>query len=185
MIETAAPIRLGAQGRLELAGAGGARGPGVTAAPPGAMEHAGRLLARRPRTAAELTRALLAAGFRPDEVDAATARLEHLGLVDDREFARQWLAERCARRPMGRAALVAGLEAKGVAPEVAREVVDETGYDEEARAVEVATRLLPQTARGSVGRQAAALHARLTRRGFSTEAVEAALRAVLPPEGWD
>ncbi|HEX2049744.1 MAG TPA: regulatory protein RecX [Actinomycetota bacterium] len=184
MIEAAARIRLGAQGRLELAPPAGGAAP-RPGAPRGAMEHAGRLLGRRPRTAAELVRSLRSAGFGPDEVEAAIARLRELGLVDDREFARQWLAQRCARRPTGRAALVAALEAKGVAAAVAREAVEEAGYDEEAQAVEVAARLLPTVGRGSVARQAAALHGRLVRRGFSAEAVEAAVRAVLPPDGWD
>jgi regulatory protein len=158
-------------------------------APPGAyrdcMERAGKWLALRPRTRSELGGRLLDSGFAPEVVDAALSRLEELGLVDDLDYARSWLEQRVARRPLGADALVEELAAKGIDRATAEEAVTEVAGDEAQRATEAATALLPKVARHPLPDQGARLLNNLLRRGFAEEVAVEAVRAVLPPEGWD
>jgi regulatory protein len=86
----------------------------------------------------ELERRLARAGYEPDEVAAAVADLEEVGLVDDERFARE-LAESKRRRGMGRRAGLAALRAKGVDREIAEQAVGEVNPEDEAdRAYELA-----------------------------------------------
>jgi regulatory protein len=86
----------------------------------------------------ELERRLARAGYEPDEVAAAVADLEEVGLVDDERFARE-LAESKRRRGMGRRAGLAALRAKGVDREIAELAVGEVNPEDEAdRAYEMA-----------------------------------------------
>jgi regulatory protein len=149
------------------------------------MERAGRLLAGRARSERELTDRLGAAGFSPETVDAALHRLRELSLVDDSDFARVWVDQRAATRGLGRAALVAELRAKGVETAVAEAAIDEAGLDEIARATELAASLMRRVGRRPLERQASSLWQMLRRKGYSSEAAQEAVKAVLPPEGWD
>lgn len=149
------------------------------------MARAGHLLARRSRSRGELEGRLTAAGFDPEIVAAALDRLAQLGLVDDEAFARRWVEERAMSKGFGAAKLLAELAGKGVADDVAQDVVAEASSDESDRARAVALRLAPRVARRPLRAQAAALQAMLLRRGFDEDSTEAAIRAVLPPEGWD
>jgi regulatory protein len=150
-----------------------------------AMERAGRLLTLRPRTRIEMVERLADAGFDAEVVAATVDRLEELRLVDDAAFARQWIEERARTRGRPPAVLLRELAAKGVDPTVAREALEEMGPDEAAQAAGVAARLVPRYTDLPLHRQAARLLAALGRRGFSEEAAEAGVRAVLPPAGWD
>ena len=148
-----------------------------------ALARAGRLLARRPRTEAELRHRLTDAGLSEDAVAAALERLRALRLVDDEAFARQWVEERARTRPRSGAALRAELHAKGIAGEVAESAV--AGFDDEAQALALAERSLPRLAGNSPSVQALKLHRLLLRRGFDAAVAERTARALLPPEGWD
>lgn len=161
-------------------GAAGSPGDGIG----DAMRKAGRLLALRPRTAREMRDRLALAGFDTDVVDAAVARLEELRLVDDLAFAVQWIEER-SRRGRGPAALSLELEAKGVDAETAGHAFEVAGVDEGREAQRWAERLLPKVNHWPLRYQASYLHAALARRGYSPEATEDAIKAVLPPDGWD
>jgi regulatory protein len=150
-----------------------------------AMSRAGRLLILRARTESEVRSRLLDSGFGPDTATRVIDRLRELHLVDDAEFAREWIEERTRRKSAGPRILVTELRAKGVADEVIDEAVAEAFPDEGARAQEVAASLLPKWSGLTLERQVSRLGAALARKGFSEEAVEAGVRAVLPPEGWD
>lgn len=103
-----------------------------------AKDRALRLLSVRSRSRVELERRLARAGYEPDEVEAAIADLEEVGLVDDERFARE-LAEAKRRRGMGRRADLAALRAKGVDREIAEQAVGEVNPEDEAdRAYELA-----------------------------------------------
>ena len=107
-------------------------------------ERALRLLSVRSRSKAELRQRLLRADFEPDEVDAALADLESVGLIDDEAFARE-LAEHQRRKGMGRRAALSGLRVKGVDRELAERVADDVNPEDEAeRAMEVAAKRLPR-----------------------------------------
>jgi regulatory protein len=150
----------------------------------GALGRAGRLLARRPHSAAELRERLAAAGFQPPAIEGALRRLTELGLVDDRAFADAWIEHRAGRGLSG-SAIRAELGARGVDPAVAEEALERAGLDDGARARSLAAAWVAKVARLPLERQAARLQGMLLRRGFEPEVAEAATRAVLPPAGWD
>ena len=149
------------------------------------MSRAGRLLILRARTESEIRARLLDSGVAPDVVVKVVDRLKELNLVDDADYARSWIEERTRRKSAGPRMLIAELQAKGVAQEVIDVAVATAFPDEAARAEEVAASLLPKWSGLPLQRQIARLGAALARKGFSEEAVEAGMRAVLPPEGWD
>lgn len=77
-----------------------------------------RLLTARARTRAELEAQLAKRGY-PDEVSVAVLdRLAQVGLVDDEDFAEQWVRSRRQNAGKGKRALAAELRNKGVDNEV-------------------------------------------------------------------
>ncbi|MGE2727500.1 recombination regulator RecX [Mycolicibacterium pulveris] len=73
-----------------------------------------RLLTVRARTRAELAGQLTKRGY-PDDVSARVLdRLAHVGLVDDADFAEQWVRSRRQNAGKGKRALAAELRNKGV-----------------------------------------------------------------------
>jgi len=133
-----------------------------------AFEAAGRLLAHRARSVAELESRLSRKGFDAETVAATLARLADLNLLDDDAFARQRAAG-LARRGSGPRLIRARLAAAGITGDAARQALDdalEGGEDALAR------RTLERRY-GDLGdadrdtrRKAAAY---LVRRGFSPE----------------
>lgn len=94
-----------------------------------------RLLTARARTRAELAGQLAKRGY-PDDVSAGVLdRLADVGLVDDRDFAEQWVRSRHVNAGKGKRALVAELRTKGVDDEViTAALADVDGGAERARA---------------------------------------------------
>src|SRR6476646_10328976 len=77
-----------------------------------------RLLTARARTRAELEGQLSKRGY-PDDVSAQVLdRLSRAGLVDDADFAEQWVRSRRANAGKGKRALAAELRTKGVDDDV-------------------------------------------------------------------
>jgi regulatory protein len=73
-----------------------------------------RLLTARARTRAELAAQLGKRGY-PDDVSAQVLdRLAEVGLVDDADFAEQWVSSRRVNAGKGKRALAAELRTKGV-----------------------------------------------------------------------
>jgi SOS response regulatory protein OraA/RecX len=110
-------------------------------------------------------------------------RLQDLSLLDDLAFARVWVAERSVTR--GPALLAHELRAKGVAEDTIQDALEAARRDEGAAAVERAGAWLGRVADRPLYEQAARIQEMLLRRGFSHDAAEEAVKAVLPPEGWD
>ena len=150
-----------------------------------AMERAGRLLSVRARTEKEIRDRLTEAEFDGDVVEAAVLRLTELGLIDDMDFAREWVRDRSARKGLGPRALEAELALKGVPKDIVIDVLKAETGDEETRAAEVAAAYVRKVVRFPLSEQGARLTQMLMRRGFSYEAAERGAKAVLPPEGWD
>lgn len=149
-----------------------------------AREAALRLLERTRRTRSDLARRLRDKGYAAATVEQALDRLAGVGLVDDAEYARAYLAGRRQRRPAGMRRIEQELRARGVAAEDiarARERLDQEqgGVDELAGARRVVAQAERRT-RGldpRVRRQR--LYALLARRGFDPEVI----RTVLEPGG--
>ena len=150
-----------------------------------AMARAGRMLTLRARTEKELIDRLEQAGFEQAVVAAVLARLRELSLVDDAAFARSWIEERTRRKASGPVLLADELRAKGIDESLVAEVIGDAFPDESARAAEVAAGLIGKWSHLPLPQQAARLAAALGRKGFSTDAIEAAVASALPPEGWD
>lgn len=143
-----------------------------------AREKCLRLLTRRARSAEELRRRLRTAGFEQNTIEAVLADLERVGLVDDEEFARLWVADRRRSGQAGRHRLRWELRRKGISDDLIRASVDEA-IDDEA---EVEQALV--AARRRLGDKPADVEAllRLRRfllgRGYGYGTVEAALRRI-------
>jgi regulatory protein len=84
-----------------------------------------RLLTARSRTRSELAGQLAKRGY-PDEVAATVLnRLAAVGLIDDADFAEQWVRSRRARAGKGKRALAAELRTKGVDADVIAAALDD------------------------------------------------------------
>jgi regulatory protein len=90
-----------------------------------ALNAAARFLEVRSRSVDEVRRHLTQAGYRPDLVAAAVARLTDIGMLDDAAFARMWVESRDRARPRSESALRRELTLKGIDCELAAEVLDE------------------------------------------------------------
>ncbi|MGZ8813647.1 MAG: recombination regulator RecX [Mycobacterium sp.] len=77
-----------------------------------------RLLAARARTRAELEGQLAKRGYSDDVSATVLDRLTRVGLVDDADFAEQWVRSRRVHAGKGKRALAAELRNKGVDSEV-------------------------------------------------------------------
>jgi len=142
-----------------------------------AKKIAFRYLARA-RTTKQVRERLLEEGFGEDVVGEVVGRLEELGLLDDREFARAWVEERLRLRPRWRRALKEELLRKGISEEVAEEALDEELSEvDEARLAEGLLRRAEGRYRNLEPDKALRrMRDFLLRRGFSWETVKEVTR---------
>ncbi|HEV2105024.1 MAG TPA: regulatory protein RecX [Candidatus Eisenbacteria bacterium] len=148
--------------------------------PAAAREAALRLLERTRRTRADLARRLRDKGYAPATVTAVLDRLAEVGLVDDVEFARAYLAGRWGRRPAGWRRLQQELRVKGVAEAdvaAARARIEarEGAVDELGTARKLAEQARPRYARLEPRAREQRLYALLARRGFDADVIRRAL----------
>ncbi|MGH7763086.1 MAG: regulatory protein RecX [Candidatus Dormibacteraceae bacterium] len=151
--------------------AAGARKPTV-----GALDAGLRLLGRRAHSRSELRRKLGRRGYVEAEVDAAVARLDELGYLDDRTFAEGHVRRR--QSGLGPRALSAELSARGVDRRVAASAL--AGFDAEtqlASATVLAKRLYGRKADTGFREMLESVGPKLLRRGFSPGVARAACQA--------
>jgi regulatory protein len=137
-----------------------------------------RLLGRRAHSRTELRRKLGRRGYSPGETEAAMARLDELGYLDDRSFAEGLVRRRGALR--GPMALSAELAARGVDREQADAAL--AGFDRDAQlasATRLAERLYAKQPGLAYREMLNRIGSKLMRRGFSSTIVRAACQAVL------
>lgn len=90
-----------------------------------------RLLTGRARTRAELSAQLTKRGY-PDDVGVQVLdRLTDVGLVDDRDFAEQWVRSRHANAGKGRRAIASELRTRGIDDEMIAEALADVDADAE------------------------------------------------------
>jgi regulatory protein len=127
-----------------------------------------RLLTARSRTRAELLGQLAKRGYSDDVSAAVLDRLAAVGLVDDADFAEQWVQSRRAKAGKSKRALAAELRTKGVDKEVIGTAL--AGIDaaaERDRAEElVRSKLRRETLSGDETRISRRLVGMLARRGY-------------------
>jgi regulatory protein len=139
-----------------------------------------RLLTYRPRSHAELEQKLREKGFKEAVIEAVLADLEHLGYVNDRQFAGQWAAGRLRLRGFGRRRIEQELRRKGISQEVIREAISEAvPPDDEreaaAKAAEKKLRTMLSVAPDVRRRRLAGF---LERKGFSSEITRSILNTI-------
>jgi len=149
--------------------------------PEAARESALKLLDRARRTRSDLARRLAEKGFATATIDAVLERLAGVGLVDDVEFARAFLAGRWGRRAAGWRRLEQDLRGRGIAPAdiaAARERLEESlgAVDEVAGARRVIAQSARRYAALDERTRRQRLWSLLMRRGFGSDTIEQALR---------
>lgn len=97
-----------------------------------AIERAYNYLSYRPRSRTEVRNYLRRKETPPAIIDAALARLDHLNLINDRDFASFWVESREHFSPRGARALKNELRMKGVDREVLDELIDNEKDEERA-----------------------------------------------------
>lgn len=145
------------------------------------FQRAGKLLAAKPRSVAELRERLLEGrGATKTIVEEVIARLREYGYLDDARFAHSYASLRVQQRPIGRQRLARDLWLKKIdkqTVEAALDQVFEASPESEMidRAIEKRTRLRgrPQTRA-----EAKKLFDHLLRQGFAFELVSEKVRAV-------
>jgi regulatory protein len=127
-----------------------------------------RLLTARARTRAELSAQLAKRGYPDDVSNRVLDRLAGVGLVDDAEFAEQWVQSRRSSAGKGKRALAAELHSKGVDDDVITTVLaDIDAGSERVRAEQlVRARLRRENLDGDQVRTVRRLVAMLARRGY-------------------
>jgi regulatory protein len=130
-----------------------------------------RLLTARARTRAELAGQLAKRGYPDDVSTRVLGRLADVGLVDDVDFAEQWVHSRRVNAGKGKRALAAELHTKGVDNDVITSVLSDINPDAERDRAEELVRkklrrenLSDQAADARVTRRLVGM---LARRGFS------------------
>jgi regulatory protein len=154
-----------------------------------ATEAALVLLEVRARARREIETRLAQKGYEEGIVAQVLEKLTRLGLLDDAQFAAQWVEAKTragGSRPVGRRRLSSELFGKGVAKEQIAEAVDKvTNADELALARAAAAkkvRTVP-TDRDALQAERRKLMGFLQRRGFGWETVKQVTREALPAPG--
>ncbi|USX47421.1 regulatory protein RecX [Dietzia kunjamensis] len=150
-----------------------------------------RLLRYRPRSEHELRERLLDKEYAAEAVDEALGRVRAWGLVDDADFAEEWVRGRRRRRGRSRGALERELRDKGVAEaHIARAVGEIEESDDRRQAAELVRGRLDRRPRAAlsgpdVQGERRRLIAFLARRGYPTglavKVVDAELAAHASP----
>jgi regulatory protein len=139
-----------------------------------------RQLTAGPRTRAQLATAMRRRGVPEDVAQSVLDRFEDVSLVDDQEFARQWVTTRHAGRGLARRALSYELRQRGVADDLVRGAVDElTPADELAAARELVRRRAPSMRTDDPSRRSRRLAGMLARKGYSSSVALRAIQAEL------
>lgn len=158
------------------------RAPGERAADPAAAREAAlKLLERTRRTRADLARRLRDKGYDEPVVAEVLERLAGVGLIDDVEYARAFLAGRWGRRAAGWRVLEQDLRKRGVPSE---DIASARARFEQAQGPADEVRLARRVAEQAERRYARLdprirrqrLYALLARRGFDGDTIAQALR---------
>ena len=145
-----------------------------------ALDRAVALLANRAHSRREIETKLLHSGYRPCTVEMVLYKLETENLLDDSDFARQWVEARSARK-MGRTRIAQELRRKGVSAdeaEAALEAIDED--DQLSGAISLVEKAMARVKPGEDPRKTTQrITAMLARRGYGWEIAREAISRVM------
>lgn len=148
-----------------------------------ALDRAVGYLAARARSKREIEQKLLQAGYRPCTVEMVLYKLERENLLDDADFARQWVESR-QNHKLGRSRIAQELRRKGVSQEEAEEALSIIDDDDQlsgaiALAEKAAARIKPGE---DLRKFSARIAGMLARRGYSWDIAKQAISQVLSDE---
>lgn len=141
-----------------------------------ALDRAVAALAARPCSRKEIEDKLKRIGYRPCTIEMVLYKLEREQLLDDGDFARQWVAAR-ARHGLGKQRIAQELKQKGITADKAEEALANMDEEEQIRqAALLAEKALRRAKAGEEPRKTAArILAMLSRRGFGYAIAKEAL----------
>ena len=141
-----------------------------------------KLLANRARTRHYLQQRLEKRGLSADAVQTALDALAEAGYVDDQQYARDRVEGILSKSLQWRPALVQVLTREGIDPDLAERTVNERLADVNQRewACEVARERLRTSNTSDTDSARRRTGAYLSRRGFDTESIIAAIEEALP-----
>jgi len=120
----------------------------------------------RPRTRAELARALARQQISDEVIGEVLDRYDEVGIIDDAAFARAWVSSRHHGRGLARRALANELRQRGVDAEVAGEALEALDDDEEAATARALVDRKLRTASGAPEAVFRRLVGMLARKGY-------------------
>jgi len=147
-----------------------------------ARDRCYKLLAHRSRTVYELQTRLEKAGFEASVIEAVLTSLSEQKLLDDRLFAREWIAGRLAAKPVGSGYLWAELLQKGVDREIIAGELH--GYDEDCQ-YEAALRLAYGKMKPGTEIKWRRIAGLLFRRGFGRSVINKVYRTIVEDGRFD
>ncbi|MCO5224149.1 MAG: recombination regulator RecX [Thermomicrobiales bacterium] len=136
------------------------------------------LIAYRPRASGELTRKLREKGYRSEAADAAVARMQELGYLNDADFADRWIENRQEHRPRSRRMLQQELREKGIDAETIAEVMDEAEIDEFSDALTLAQKKAAGMTALDVETRQRRISGFLSRRGYGFDVIRRVLEEI-------
>ena len=144
-----------------------------------ALDKAVAALAARACSRKEIEGKLLRIGYRPCTVEMVLYKLEREHLLDDADFARQWVEARCKK--LGRRSIAQELRQKGISAEQTDEALKQVDEEEQlACAASLASKALGRAKSGEDPRKTAQrIIAAIVRRGYGYDVARKALQQVM------
>ena len=151
-----------------------------------ALDRAVGYLAARACSQKEIQDKLLRAGYRPSTVEMVIYKLQRENLLDDADFARQWVESR-AHHKLGRSRIAQELRRKGISHEEAEDALSAIDDDDQlAGAIVLAEKAASRIKPGEDKRKAFnRIAAMLARRGYAWDIVKEALHQTLSDADFD
>jgi regulatory protein len=120
-------------------------------------------------------------GFDQDVIEETIQKGEAAGLLDDRLFAKLWVEDRLLYHPLSRRAVARELAEKGIAPEIANELLEERYPPEKEKEIvlKLAQTRLARYQNLDRDRRIRRTVAFLTRKGFNTSLATRVVRSVI------
>ena len=148
-----------------------------------ALDRAVGYLAARACSTREIEQKLLRAGYRPSTVEMVIYKLQRENLLDDADFARQWVESR-QHHKLGRSRIAQELRRKGVSQEEAEDALSVIDDDDQlSGAVALAEKAAARIKPGEDMRKATSrIAGMLARRGYSWDIAKQAIAQALSDE---
>jgi len=144
-----------------------------------ALDRAVVFLTARARSVKEVESKLLQCGYLPSTVEMVILKLQTMNILDDEDFANQWVEARSTKH-LGKRRIQQELMKKGVSKQVATdalEAIDENQQSEQA--LELAQKLVSRYEKDEPRKGAQKLIQALIRRGFDWDTAKQAATNVL------